>query len=282
MQRPRANAAHPAEHTCLLISIINVAVWVAQPDLRLLRSVGMRKSVKDLPRLYRLDRIPIVGHLGYVQPPGINCPQCGRQNRSFDQLELILDAVPRCDLVASASGEYFATPRLVGELEHLGARGYSSHAISVGISDDFQLSSPGLGEMWTPAAQLEYVVITGKCDGPWTRNAQGSACAICGQPIPIPLRDDSLDPLLTDGAEQPTLVYADTWHGEDFFTVSEPGLPVITERVVTVLRATGNLREELVEDPERLQRVMPKYAQELEKRGWRLAACAVLGPAAWA
>jgi hypothetical protein len=242
----------------------------------------MRKSVKDLPRLYCLDRVPVVGRLGAVRPPGINCPQCGRETRSFDQLELILDAVPRCDLVASASGEYFATPRLVGELAHLHARGYSSHPISVGISDDFRLSSPGIEEMWTQAAQLEYMVITGKCDGPWTRNTQGSACAICGRPIPTPLGDDSLDPLLMDDAEQPTLVYADTWHGEDFFTVSEPGLPVITERVVTVLRAMGNLRKEPVEDRERIQRAMPKVARALEKRGWLLDACAVLGPAAWA
>jgi hypothetical protein len=82
-------------------------------------------------------------------------------------------------------------------------------------------------------------------------------------------------------AAQPRLVYPESWQGEDFFFLSEPGRPVITQRVVGVLDDLGNLDTRRVEDPERIRNLMPLYAAELEKRNWRIERCIRLGPADW-
>jgi hypothetical protein len=77
-------------------------------------------------------------------------------------------------------------------------------------------------------------------------------------------------------------VYPETWHGEDFFYVTEPGPAVVTERVAAILEATRNLRREKVENQGLIRRLMPKYAERLEAQDWEIALCVTLGPAGWA
>ncbi|MDI7278280.1 MAG: hypothetical protein QME94_20060, partial [Anaerolineae bacterium] len=73
----------------------------------------------------------------------------------------------------------------------------------------------------------------------------------------------------------------ESWRGQDFFWLPEPGDPIVTERVAEILSRTGNLRRRQIASRNEIRRRTPGWARELEEAGWEQPVCAELGPADW-
>ncbi len=235
-----------------------------------------------LPRLYTLDVRAVIGHIGETVPPEIYCPACGRTMDHYREVQLAIDEWPECDLVAGAGAVFFASERLLAELERIGATGYADWPASLSLSDDFRRSHRGFDEVKTRIPSYRHFVITGRCDGPWIQNTRGEACTRCGQPAARSLDFAALLPqLIGEAPSPPRVVYADTWHGEDFFELTEPGPALITERIANMLCEMGNLRKDKIVEKDKVRRLMPRYAQALEKADWEVPKCVSLGAADW-
>lgn len=235
-----------------------------------------------LPQLYTLETVPVVGHLGHTVPTSINCPECGRELKPYQEIELVLDLWPKCDLVAAKGNAYFISDSFLSRLQDISGRGYAHYPAIVNISDDFRRAYPSIIEIPSELQRFYYFVVTGRCDGPWTRNIRAELCTTCGQRKSRPKNFNALaSEIIGDAPIQPTLVFTETWQGDDFFFVSEPGPPLITERIALILKSTGNLRIESVADRVLVSRLMPKYAKQLEKQNWQQTVCCSLGPAGW-
>jgi hypothetical protein len=233
-----------------------------------------------LPALYTLDKVPAVGHLGRTVPFSISCPECGRNTQDYHDVDIVLESLPECDLV-SAGGSYFASDVLLTKLRTIGARGYTSRSAVNTVSDQLHLAEPGILDRVDEMPTLSYLIVTGRCDGPWVRHERGSTCATCGQPRGQRLGASTSASEVSADLQRAALVWPETWHGEDMFYLSEPGPPIVTERIATLLRDTGNLRQEKVVDIDRVRQLMPLYAAQLERSNWLIDRCTRLGPADW-
>jgi hypothetical protein len=238
-----------------------------------------------LPKLYTLRKVLVAGHLRRTVPFSINCVQCGRQvDPCYKEFEFVLDSLPQCDLIQSNDADvYLISERLLAELERIDAKGYQHRSIAdISLSGDFRRSYPNFCKVSSEIKRFQYLTITGKCDGPWIRNTRGATCAICDQPTPeLKDFDATVSEIMGDVSPQSLFVFPETWHGEDIFYLSEPGPPLITERIASILTKTGNLRKEKVMDKDTVRRLMPEYAQDLERRNWQIEPCIELGPADW-
>lgn len=233
-----------------------------------------------LPKLHTLEKVPVAGHTIHTIPFSTNCQHCGLSvAQYYRELEFVFDGWKPCDLVTSSDADvYLVSEHLLAKLQSISASGYIHRSVTISTSDDFHRVHRDPIQMPT----FYYFVITGRCDGPWIHHVKGNACPICGQ-----TRSESKDfeiwlsELAEDIPKPPTLVYPETWQGEDFFYLSEPGPPLITERIATILAETGNLRKEKVLDKDKIRRLMPKHAARLEKKNWQVEVCISLGPADW-
>lgn len=235
-----------------------------------------------LPKLYTLNTVQVVGYLRQTVPSSVNCPECGSEMGYYQELELVLDSWPECDFIAASGGAYFISEKLLMELKKIDGSGYTHRPVNISISDDFRRSYPEALGMLGGIGRFHYLMITGQCDGPWLRHIKGEVCSICGRPKPKLMDFGTwLAEIDGDTPPQPRQVFSETWHGEDFFYLSEPGPPLITERVVAILAETGNLRREKIADKDTIRQLMPKYAESLEKIGWQIERCVGLGPAKW-
>lgn len=237
--------------------------------------------VARLPKLYTLDVIPVSGHIQRAVPPSLNCFECGSLVAShYLQLEFVFDTIRECDLVVSSDSDVcLASRQLLRELEAVGAKGFRYRPVRTSASGSLSKQETRI----TVLADFQYFVITGRCDGPWVYHRRGETCLECGQ-ILAESRDFAawMDEAAGNVPSQPRLVYPETWNGEDFFLLSEPGPPVITERIAMILAKTGNLRRKEVDDSDRMRELMPKHAARLEKQNWQVEVCSRLGPADWA
>jgi hypothetical protein len=235
----------------------------------------------SLPKLYTLDMIPVAGHIERAVPPSLNCFECGSLVGShYLEFEFVFDALRECDLVMSSDSDvYLASRQLLRELDTISSKGYEYRAVQTSASDNLRACE----SMIAVLSDFQHLAITGRCDGPWVHHTKGETCPECGQ-IPAESRDFEawMSEAAGDIPRQPRLVYPETWHGEDFFLLSEPGPPVITERVATILAKTGNLRRKEVIDRNRIRKLMPSHAARLEKQAWQAEVCSRLGPADWA
>ena len=234
-----------------------------------------------LPKLYTLKTIPVAGHIERSIPVRLNCVECGGRIAPFYQeLEFVFDTFRRCDLVASSDADVLlVSTQLLDELNTIRAKGYKYREVKVSTSKELDAHKEA-----TPVnSRYQYFVITGHCDGPWVHHTSGKPCPQCGQ---IKAKSKDFGAWLSEQAGetpiQPKLVYPRTWHGEDFFFLSEPGPPLITERVAAILDKMGNLHTEQVTDRDMVRRIMPRYAARLEKQNWHAKVCSELGPADWA
>jgi hypothetical protein len=239
-----------------------------------------------LPQLFTLRTTQVVGHLLDTTPESVNCSECGRQIAEYESYLLVLDTLPRCDIIESAGTGYFVSESLLIELERAKVIGYSYHEkpTPIEISRDFRRSYTNSDELLENLAVYHYFMITGRCDGPWIENVLGASCSACGQPVPV--RQDLATYLARISGkipEQPRLVFPHTWHGEDFFLVSEPGAPIVTQTVVDILERTGNLRVEAISPGEQayIRQTMPQHAETLARKHWQRAICHEVGPAGW-
>jgi hypothetical protein len=238
-----------------------------------------------LPKIYTLEAMPIVGYLSNVSP-SIHCLQCNRQVTHYQELQLFLDVWPECDLVTDRTDDQlFISDRLLLKFESAGVGGYSCRRVALEFTDDFRLQYPeGTGALEVP--KLCYLMIASQYDGPWQYHSKGASCSLCGQTRLVGESAVSYDEMqalaLGDVSNiKPTLVFSEAWEGEDIFYHTEMRKVVITERVATILAETGNLRKEEIKNKDKVRRLMPKYAERLEKVGWLKPVCCVLGPADW-
>ena len=233
-------------------------------------------------RLFTLETFQTIGHLRQTKPIIPSCKSCGRNITFYDELELVIDTLPTCDIMKSVEGAIFTTERFITELEGINAKGYSYQSIDFSLEDKMETSELSTVNILQEIPLLNYFVITGRCDGPWLRNKKGELCHECGKNIPEPIDFESIiSEILGDKPTTPILVYPETWNGEDFFYITEPGPPIITERVVDILNTFNNLQKEIIVDKDRIRRLMPTYAAELNKKGWQVDKCVTLGPADW-
>ncbi len=238
--------------------------------------------MNKLPNLYVLRGVPVVGYLLREVPPSIDCPECGRPLRHYEYMEFMIESRSECDLVTSTLGDFFASERFIAELQSHGVTGYAHQPVVTKPADDCPQSDNN-AEYPKKVPIYHYLIITGQCDGPWLHNIKGEPCTTCGRPRPEVADSTGLtNEILGRVAPKPRLVYPETWHGEDFFYLSEPGLPLITERVASILEQTGNLRTEEIQNKDEVRRLMPRRAAILERKNWRVCPCAELGPAGWA
>ncbi|MBI4317104.1 MAG: hypothetical protein HY675_01330 [Chloroflexi bacterium] len=180
------------------------------------------------------------------------------------------------------------TDRLISRLESVEATGYEHYPAALSMSGEFRLWHPRVRKPLKKIPRFDYFVITGRADGPWvwvTRKAD--TCPACGQVRALSPDRETFDAMQAERAgdvpRTPILVYPDTWNGEDFFYLSEPGPPIITERIANILDQTGNLRKRTVSGSEResICRTTPKVAARMERLNWEVAVCCELGPAGW-
>lgn len=227
-----------------------------------------------MPRIYVLESVPVVGHLRECWPLSISCRSCGRLVGSYDTVTFVFDTLLECALFASADGSYFITEALMRLLESRGIAGFHAHRSSIAFSNDYSRNTRESGAPSLPSG-IYYFVVSGRADGPWRRRKQGP-CHECGQFLPVDDHEtDNLAPL------QAVHVYADSWHGDDLFYVTEPGPPIVTERFVRILEEVGDLRQEPIQDPDRIKRLMPKYAERLAANNWMQFRCSRISPAEW-
>lgn len=235
-----------------------------------------------LPKLYTLRVRAVVGHVQEVTPWLINCPACGREADHYRRVVLALDEWPRCDVIAAAGAVDFVSERLLADLRTIGASGYSDWPADLTLSEEFHRRHPSTDVDATALPPYRHLVVTGRCDGPWIEHARGKCCPHCQQPSAEFIDFEASARWMIGDAPAPMrLVYTDTWHGEDFFQLSEPGLTIVTDRIAEILDRTGNLRTEAVGEREMAQRFLPKYAERLERMGWEVPVCVSLGPADW-
>ncbi len=235
-----------------------------------------------LPRLYTLHSTPAVGYLYYSDPHSIYCPECGRMVGRYDDVELVLDHWPEYDLVQASEGSYFASERLLARLEKIGATGYTHQPATFSLSPDYRRLHPEIAGLPIKLPQYRYFVITGRCDGPWINSRKAGVCPVCGK-----ARAEIADlagaeaELLGHVPPRSRLVYPETWHGEDFFYLSEPGPPLITDRVAIILAETGNLRRHRVMDIDETRFLVPRRTERSEVKPWGIERSADLGPCDW-
>lgn len=99
-------------------------------------------SPRGLPELYTLAGVTNLGHLENMRPGMIACPECGRDVRQYDSVDLVLDSWTECDLVAAAGGAYFVSGDLLARLQEVDVQGYQVRRVGVSVSDDFMRSHP--------------------------------------------------------------------------------------------------------------------------------------------
>jgi hypothetical protein len=239
-----------------------------------------------LPKLFTLKIVSIAGYLKHCSP-NIYCPRCGRLIGHYSELELFLDVSPKCDLITDRTdNQIFVSPRLLERFEARNITGFEHRPAKLFISDDFQLQHPNVTAVPDEIPRFHYFMVTSQSDGPWVYHSRGDPCELCHQPQVAGAPDNDLatgdvQALATRPPLRPALVFQETWHGEDVFYLTETRTLVITEAVAGILEETGNLRREKIENKERIRRLMPKYAAELEKENWEKPVCGVLGPANW-
>ena len=226
-----------------------------------------------LPAIYSLENISVRGEVWDAEPGVINCVECGREVLHYERLRLVLEQSPECDLLAAKDGAYFVSTRFLVRLQSMSARGYTTIPVPVSLTNGMPVAPP-----------FHYLVISGWCDGPWLSNERLAPCPLCSQPQAKPIDFEGAIRRLSAGEPAPTRsVYRDSWHGEDFFYVSEPGAAFVTERIAGVLQELRNLEmEEMAPDAQEMVRqYIPNWAENLEKRGWRTPHCCKLSPAEW-
>lgn len=229
-----------------------------------------------LPGLYTLYDIEVVGHLRNPMPASINCRECGQRVCHYDDVHLVLDHKPECGLVA-AEDAYFASEWLLERLAAMGAKGYVHHPVAISLSDDFRRWHLEADLATYRVPRYQYFAITGRCDGPWVQYTEGGQCPLCGRVRPHMNDTEAwMSNLLAGLPPKRRLVYTDTWHGEDFFWLSEPGPPLITNRVAAILDSIGNLHQMQAEPTQE----MTCY-QVLTSEGPLVHRCGSLGPAGW-
>jgi|GEM_PF-1380908 hypothetical protein len=192
--------------------------------------------MNSLPHLYTLVTVPVVGHLRDTIPDTIYCVTCGRPVHPWRNARLVIDVPFITEIFKSTDGTWFITDRLKNQLETLGARGYVTQEIPFEFSDDYYRWASIRNDRTQRQQPLYYLAITGLCDGPWVSHRRAGQCPTCGQAMAIVDDMETLITALLDDAPPPTrLVYPDTWHQEDLFYLSEPGPPLITERVAQLI-----------------------------------------------
>lgn len=227
-----------------------------------------------MPRIYALESVPVVGHLRDYWPPSISCRSCGRLVGSYKKVTFVFDTLSECALFASADGSYFITETLMRLLDSTGISGFHAHRPSIAFSDDYSRNTREAGTQSLPSG-IYYFVISGRADGPWRRRKRGT-CHECGQFLPADDQEtDNLAP------PQTVRVYVDSWHGDDLFYVTEPGPPIVTERFVRILEEVGDLRQEPIQNPDLIKRLMPRYAEQLAANNWMQFRCSRISPAEW-
>ena len=110
--------------------------------------------------------------------------------------------------------------RLLNRRTSLEIRSYFHQPVPVQSSEDSHRLHPDITETPAELAGFHYLIITGRCDGPWLLSDKGELGPVCGQPRPILKHRPSFDELevvhLGDTAPLPaTSVFTDTWHDED-------------------------------------------------------------------
>ncbi|MEM7345221.1 MAG: hypothetical protein AAF485_13335 [Chloroflexota bacterium] len=232
------------------------------------------------PKIYTLDKVSVVGHLRDTYPDCTTCSQCNREIKSYESLKLVLDTLPECDFVAASGGSFFISHRLLMKFQEMELTGYVSLPIEIETSDDFGRSVPEFNLEEIP--KFYYFRITGKCDGPWISHRKKGTCSSCGQET-SEINDFNawLAELKGDLPKKNRLVFFQTWQKEDFFEVTEPGPPFITEKVVAILDEVGNLKTEVVQSQTEIKAKLPQYAEQLEKNEWEINKCIKLRPAEW-
>jgi hypothetical protein len=238
-----------------------------------------------LPGIYALGKVPVPAHIEHTEPENIYCRHCGSETQTYIQMQVMLDSWIDCNLFAVLLGAYFVSEHLLDRLKQSGAHGYVSAPISsFRLSDQLRLLYPDHERRQQAIPRFHYLAITGQCDGPWMLRERLGDCSECGRPMARVVDEGDPKHRIATGMPQPTrLVYPESWHGEDFFYLSEPGGPLITNKVADILAEMGDLRQEDVDAATRdqVRRLMPGYAGTLEKRGWRISPCLELEPAHW-
>lgn len=233
-----------------------------------------------LPKLYSLSAVP-VGEITSPTPAANWCPVCGYGADPYWEVEVAVDRWEECDLIGGDEPVLLASERLLAELERIGATGYTTWPARLTVGDQAHVGDPHIEQKLAAAPQFRHLVVTGRCDGPWVDHEQIAHCPKCGRPLWRVNDPADLRRRIVKGELDRRLVYADAWHGEDFFLLPEPGPVIITERVAEILCRMGSLRKEKIVDQEYVRRTMPRFAETLERAGWELPVCAELGPAEW-
>lgn len=236
-----------------------------------------------LPKIYVLRAVPVIGTIRGGNP-AVYCTNCGHRVTEYQHAELVLDEWPDCNLFKSRDGTFFATESLYSQFKEQEIRGYAALEVSRIVSADFWRTYDNPSAVYETIPKIYQIAIIGKCEGPWLRNEKNGKCPICHNDMPRPVEedfDDIFNEVYGMESKHAILAYANSWDGADIFYMTEPGPPVITERIANMLASNGDLREGEVLSKDLARRVTPIYASKLENQDWKIPICSALGQADW-
>lgn len=197
-----------------------------------------------LPKIYTVVRGPIRGQLGdaSIMPERVRCDECGQRSRQeFDFVELVLDNYEGEPLIYVAE-RFAVTAKLKAALERAKFKGISFREMSVVPSEEYladepEVELPEFFEMLPakgPRAGPGWWEPVGDCpelDTHIWENTEFTILAI------VSAHEDDTLPKRT--------VLTNSYSGEDFFLTDDPGPPIMTERLVDLLKDAGVAELEL-------------------------------------
>lgn len=235
--------------------------------------------------IFTLSTIPTLGLTEQIVKASSEiCKLCG--NEMFWTPKTVYfraDNALSCDLVTDRTRDIYLISRcLLERFIHVGIRGYNTQAIELNLSYEENLSSEEIDQIISRDYQVFH--ITGNADGPWDRYSAEQKCVMCNRAIG-PMPDNSFhqwsQEALGNLEPRPVRVYKHTWKKDDIFRITEPGPPIVTKRIEKIMQDTGNLQCEEIKDKEKIRRIMPEYAEQLDSKGWVRPICTELGCAEW-
>lgn len=193
------------------------------------------------PKIYVLHSAPIIGTFIYPTKIGeiIVCNQCGIKQlpNLYEDVHFEFDSWNGEDIIQSES-MFIVSSRLKHALENNDVKGCNFEKVTLSKSSFFEMGtkawSSSLPEFWI-------MVITDRYKGPqiWWKKVPCKDCekekwniteaGIISISVPF-----NTDPVPT------RKVYFDSWKGADIFYLEDPDLPIITEKMATILKQFSN------------------------------------------
>ena len=193
------------------------------------------------PNIYTLVGVPVIGELGdstIVERFEV-CPVCDRRKRPFVKtMDYCFDRWAGEDLVTSM-GCYAVSERLRNALEHADISGLDFKEMIVSQGDYFEITDDTYAKNLPKFYRL---IINGAASGPelWWTSWTCTNCQIKHWDI-TKVGIKAQNAVITDEVGTPIEVFKDSWKGHDVFHLEDPGLPVVTQKFVDLIKQQGSI-----------------------------------------